>query len=390
MESIAIDICSKRFRISLKSFISSDEIVPSTVISINRSFGFTVNNDVFAANSWYFRNALVCANYNNLQKGIHATNEYLEEFFENLLLGAQHELKTAISMRSTKPMLRSKVQRRKRQSAIIALWTARWKSWLCFAWLRRIRRLHRKILPQQSANRSARSRRAQLRFKKKAIFAAKAASETAIGKCRSSSRKLENQFCDKLLLWQAAFAAVFPKPRLRKCVFQWAHVENNVVFWGNQPENGVKNRIFSHCFPACVISLRIRSGSLSGTSALRTGLCRFRCTRCFASSDFGPTCKPEYKNYWCAREMLRLDSGLNWHINNLEKQKTSRNMNTLPAHPLGPNLLKILDFLTSIFRLEKRTVCFSWQLVLLLRSPTPNREPIFSSEPKEDNKCQKA
>ena len=133
MKSIAIDICSRRFRISLKSFIPSDEIVPSTVISINRSFGFTVNNDVFAANSWYFRNALVRANYNNLQKGIHATSEYLEKFFENLLLGAQHELKTAISMRSTKPMLRSKVQRRKRQSAIIALWTARWKSWLCFA-----------------------------------------------------------------------------------------------------------------------------------------------------------------------------------------------------------------------------------------------------------------
>ena len=135
----------------------------------------------------------------------------------------------------------------------------------------------------------------------------------------------------------------------------------------------MKNRIFSHCFPACVISLRIRSGSLSGTSALRTGLCRFRCMRCFASSDFGPNSKPEQENYGCAREMLCLDSALNRHINNLEMQKTSRNMNTLPAHSLGPNPLKILDFLTSIFRLEKRTVCFSWQLVLLLRSPTPNR-----------------
>ena len=66
--------------------------------------------------------------------------------------------------------------------------------------------------------------------------------------------------------------------------------------------------------------------------------------------------------------MLRLDSGLNWHINNLEKQKISRNMNTLTAHSLGPNPLKILDFLTSIFRLEKRTVCLSWQLVLLLQT----------------------
>lgn len=58
-----------------------------------KTFGFTVNNDVFAENSWYFRNALVRANYNNLKKGIHATGEYLELFLENLLLGAQHELK---------------------------------------------------------------------------------------------------------------------------------------------------------------------------------------------------------------------------------------------------------------------------------------------------------
>lgn len=33
-----------------------------------RSLGFNVNNDIFAGNSWYFRNALVRANYNNLQK----------------------------------------------------------------------------------------------------------------------------------------------------------------------------------------------------------------------------------------------------------------------------------------------------------------------------------
>lgn len=63
------------------------------IVKYLKTFGFTVNNDVFAANSWYFRNALVRANYNNLQKGIHATSEYLELFFENLLLGAQHELK---------------------------------------------------------------------------------------------------------------------------------------------------------------------------------------------------------------------------------------------------------------------------------------------------------
>lgn len=43
-------------------------------------------------NSWYFRNALVRANYNDLQKGIHSTTKFLELFFSNLLLGTNHEL----------------------------------------------------------------------------------------------------------------------------------------------------------------------------------------------------------------------------------------------------------------------------------------------------------
>lgn len=63
------------------------------VILYLKTFGFRVNNDVFAANSWYFRNALVRANYNDLQNGVHATTKYLDLFFENLLLDAHHELK---------------------------------------------------------------------------------------------------------------------------------------------------------------------------------------------------------------------------------------------------------------------------------------------------------
>jgi len=63
------------------------------IVKYLKTFGFTVNNDVFAGNSWFFRNALVRANYNNLQKGVHASGEYLEQFFENLLLDAHHELK---------------------------------------------------------------------------------------------------------------------------------------------------------------------------------------------------------------------------------------------------------------------------------------------------------
>ena len=58
-----------------------------------QSFGFEVKNDMFKDHSWYFRNALVRANYNNYQKGIQATDKYLILFFRNLLLGEKNELK---------------------------------------------------------------------------------------------------------------------------------------------------------------------------------------------------------------------------------------------------------------------------------------------------------
>lgn len=57
-----------------------------------RMLGFTATNDIFAENAWYFRNALVRANYTNLQKGIYETTEYLEAFLRNLLLGERNEL----------------------------------------------------------------------------------------------------------------------------------------------------------------------------------------------------------------------------------------------------------------------------------------------------------
>ena len=63
------------------------------MIKYMRTFGLRVNNDAFRENSWYFRNALVRANYNDLQKGIHATTKFLELFISNLLLGTSHELK---------------------------------------------------------------------------------------------------------------------------------------------------------------------------------------------------------------------------------------------------------------------------------------------------------
>ena len=57
-----------------------------------RTRGFSATNDIFAENAGYFRNALVRANYTNLQKGIHETTEYLEIFLRNLLLNEKNEL----------------------------------------------------------------------------------------------------------------------------------------------------------------------------------------------------------------------------------------------------------------------------------------------------------
>lgn len=59
-----------------------------------RSIGYRVNNDMFAAHSWYFRNALVRANYKNVVQGINYEPVYLKRFFRNLLLGEQWDLKS--------------------------------------------------------------------------------------------------------------------------------------------------------------------------------------------------------------------------------------------------------------------------------------------------------
>lgn len=57
------------------------------------TFGFNFSNETFANHSWYFHNALVRANYNDLTKGVYATTEFLEKFFRNLILNEQNELK---------------------------------------------------------------------------------------------------------------------------------------------------------------------------------------------------------------------------------------------------------------------------------------------------------
>lgn len=58
-----------------------------------RSLGYEVNNEIFAKHSWYFRNALVRANYRNINKDIEYSPIYLVRFFRNLLLGESWVLK---------------------------------------------------------------------------------------------------------------------------------------------------------------------------------------------------------------------------------------------------------------------------------------------------------
>jgi len=58
-----------------------------------RTFGFAVTNDLFVDHSWYFRNALVRANYSDYKNNVFATWDYLNRFFRNLLLGENNALK---------------------------------------------------------------------------------------------------------------------------------------------------------------------------------------------------------------------------------------------------------------------------------------------------------
>ncbi len=87
------------------------------MIKYMKTFGFDVSNDVFAEHSWYFRNALVRANYNDFNKGIHATTRFLEMFFSNVLMDTKYELKNRYMHVDYKP----EMENNELQSAKIAL-----------------------------------------------------------------------------------------------------------------------------------------------------------------------------------------------------------------------------------------------------------------------------
>ena len=63
------------------------------IIKYLKTFGFNINDEVFADNSWYFRNSLVRANYKKFDSNIFEDISFLEKFFYNLLTDSKYELK---------------------------------------------------------------------------------------------------------------------------------------------------------------------------------------------------------------------------------------------------------------------------------------------------------
>ena len=64
------------------------------LIKYLRKLGFkNINNDLFAQHSWYFRNALVRANYSDISRNIAKTEIYLNRFLSNLVFGENNVLK---------------------------------------------------------------------------------------------------------------------------------------------------------------------------------------------------------------------------------------------------------------------------------------------------------
>ena len=100
------------------------------IIKYLRTLGFKVENDLFAEHSLYFRNALVRANYDDLENGVYKTNEYLFKFFRNLIFEENNVLKNqdlqvviGVNTRKTTPITQksSKKGSKKSSEKIIAV-----------------------------------------------------------------------------------------------------------------------------------------------------------------------------------------------------------------------------------------------------------------------------
>ena len=91
--------------------LRTSDYLKDTAIKHLRSIGFDVNNDLFADNSWYFRNALVRANYRNVRKGVEPDMSFLILFFRNLMMGENHELKNRTMVINSPQLLTEQADR---------------------------------------------------------------------------------------------------------------------------------------------------------------------------------------------------------------------------------------------------------------------------------------
>jgi len=82
-----------------------------------RSMGFSVDNDLFAKHSWYFRNALVRANYRNRLQNIEPEPLFLVRFLRNLLLGENNDLRNRYMLLNPPAEWQAEVDRMKRELA---------------------------------------------------------------------------------------------------------------------------------------------------------------------------------------------------------------------------------------------------------------------------------
>ena len=62
-------------------------------ILLLRPLGYDIHTDIFADHSWYFRNAMVRANYMNELKHIHVNPDFLIRFYRNWMFGDQWDLR---------------------------------------------------------------------------------------------------------------------------------------------------------------------------------------------------------------------------------------------------------------------------------------------------------
>lgn len=153
------------------------------MIKYMKTFGFRVNNDAFRENSWYFRNALVRANYTNLQKGIHSTTKFLELFFSNLLLGTNHELKNRymhidFADKSTSQSINSKVSKCQFDTLDCTL-----EELAVLELVAKNPAIKQQEIAEQTGKSIATIKRIMKSLQDKTISAVKAASATASGKC---------------------------------------------------------------------------------------------------------------------------------------------------------------------------------------------------------------